>query len=285
MNGLFHPQTKQQLEQQVNHPAHAIAIIGDDGAGKGYIAEQLAAELLQTVELNKHPYVLQIDASDKTSGIEQIRAIQQFISLTVPGKHAVKRVVIIEHLDALGHEAQNALLKTLEEPPQDTVLIVTISHRESVLPTIYSRLQRVTAHPVAQELALDYFKTEDPTTVSRAYFISGGYVGLLCALLDNQSEHPLVTAIDRARRLLQQSRGERLASVDGLLKDKTLTPILLLDGLYRLLDASYRQSLATKERSQLEAMMVRLKLVEAALTDLAANVHAKLVLSRLFLEL
>lgn len=81
------------------------------------------------------------------------------------------------------------------------------------------------------------------------------------------------------------TRYNRLAQVDALVKDKEISPSNLLDGLYRLVDASYRQSVKSKSNHDLKASAGRLALIEKACDDLDHNVQAKLVLSRLFLEL
>ena len=60
-------------------------------------------------------------ATEKGSiAIEQIRALISFFQLKVPGKTKIKRVAIIQDADRMGLEAQNALLKALEEPPEDS---------------------------------------------------------------------------------------------------------------------------------------------------------------------
>lgn len=283
---LFHSHTKQQVDAFLDHPVHALALNGEMGAGKGYTSRCIAAQLIKANidKLSEHPYAKLIDASDK-GGIEAIRSIQEFLTLKVPGTASIRRVVIIEHIDSLGHEAQNALLKTLEEPPQDTVIIVTYTRRHYVLPTIHSRLQTIAILPVDQTSALDYFKDRsDRSDITRAFYMSGGLSGLLSALLDGSDSHPLVGAISQARSIIQMTRFQRLAQIDKLIKDKDSSPELILDGMYRLLDASYKQSVKTKTIDQIKPLVERLKLIEIAMSDLAENVQAKLVLSRLFLE-
>ena len=69
--------------------------------------------------------------------IEQIRALQQDILMS---KHeGKKKVYIIENFDTLTHQASNAFLKTLEEPPLDTHFILIVRNIDKILPTILSR--------------------------------------------------------------------------------------------------------------------------------------------------
>jgi hypothetical protein len=284
---LAHDRTAEQIERYLRQPAHALGLRGEQGAGKGHTALYIASELLRTTleALNEHPYVHILSAAESKVGIDEVRAIQSFLKLKVPGDNAIRRVVIIESIDMLGHEAQNALLKTLEEPPRDTVIIVTIAREQGVLPTIHSRIQHIQVLPVSQETAQEYFGSAYPADqITRSFFISDGLAGLLAALLASEAEHPLVAAIARARTIVGQSRFQRLAQVDKLLKDKDIQPVLLLDGMYRLINAGYKQSLKTRPNQDLKPIAARLALIERALTDIHENVQAKLVLSRLFLE-
>lgn len=83
-----------------------------------------------------HPDLLWFSEEEKL-GIEQARKIQQFLSLK-PFQGSLKTVVIIKAED-LTLDAQNALLKTLEEPPGNCLIILGVASEEQLLPTIISR--------------------------------------------------------------------------------------------------------------------------------------------------
>jgi hypothetical protein len=70
-------------------------------------------------------------------GIEEVRTIQQKLSFRPI--HSKKKALIITDAHLLTTEAQNALLKVLEEPPSDTLILLTLSQKEALLPTICSR--------------------------------------------------------------------------------------------------------------------------------------------------
>ncbi len=86
-------------------------------------------------------YLRTVAAEKGTITIEQIRELIAFFRLKVPGKAAIRRAAIIRSAETMGHEAQNALLKLLEEPPADSVLILTTGQPRLLLPTILSRVQ------------------------------------------------------------------------------------------------------------------------------------------------
>lgn len=76
-----------------------------------------------------------------TIKISSIRDVRRKTAMSVSGKG--KRVIIIMNAEDMGIEASNALLKTLEEPPQNTILILTSSNKDALLPTIVSRCQLI----------------------------------------------------------------------------------------------------------------------------------------------
>ncbi|MEO0141807.1 MAG: AAA family ATPase [candidate division WOR-3 bacterium] len=91
-----------------------------------------------------------IEIEDRTSIlIEQIRlAIEHLATMPAKGK---KRLVLILEADRMTEEAANSFLKTLEEPPMDTVFVLTSSRPESLLPTIRSRCQIVPFYYLTDE--------------------------------------------------------------------------------------------------------------------------------------
>jgi hypothetical protein len=289
MEPIFHTHTKKQISNFISKPSHALGIIGDAGAGKAFAAQNIAASLLDVhfEKLLTHPYVKTLDCSDSSVGIGQIREAQQFLTLIVPGTRPFRRVLILVNIDSLGHEAQNALLKTLEETPTDTIIITTIARRNNVLPTIHSRLQQIKILPLSLDSAKAHFADKfNGTDIEKAFFISNGYAGLMSAILTAESEHPLVKAIHNARHTLGQSRYERMLSVESLVKNKDISSEILLDGLYRLLHASYKQAaLKGRSKKELSSSLKRLHMVEQAAVDLESKVSEKLVLSRLLFNL
>lgn len=78
--------------------------------------------------------------------VDEARAVPRFLSMT-PAEGGW-RVVVIEDADGMNDQAQNALLKTLEEPPARAVLLLTTSAPDRLLPTIRSRVRRLDLFPL-----------------------------------------------------------------------------------------------------------------------------------------
>ncbi len=90
--------------------------------------------------------------SPESIGIEEIRNLEHWLSLK-PFQEK-KKIVFIKEAQRLTIEAQNALLKTLEEPPPDSFIILTAPNRFLLLPTIISRCQ-ISELPATTEISLD----------------------------------------------------------------------------------------------------------------------------------
>lgn len=281
---ILNPLTEQQIEAFTAQPSHALLLVGPTGSGKHTLATRLAETVLQisTGSFEGHPYTMLIAPEDgKAISIESARQLEQFLALKVPGKTAHDRAVIIEDAHLLTTEAQNALLKTLEEPPEGTVLILTAGHEQSLLPTIRSRVQLIPVGRLEREHLEAHFVNQafDEETVARAYAISGGLPGLMNALL-HESEHPLVLATDCARQLLTRPAYERLTMVDELAKQRVLAL-----GTTIILQQMARLSLQTATGQAAKKWQTVLTAGYEAEEALLGNVQAKLALTKLALNL
>ncbi|MCR0981423.1 DNA polymerase III subunit delta' [Roseomonas populi] len=78
--------------------------------------------------------------------VEEVRELTRFLAMT-PAEGGW-RVVVVEEMEAMNEQAQNALLKTLEEPPPRAVLVLTASAPDRLLPTIRSRIRRLDLFPL-----------------------------------------------------------------------------------------------------------------------------------------
>lgn len=285
MKPLLHPVTKKHIDDFLKNPGHGLLISGPVGAGKGTVAGYIAAKALglDQDKLTGSAYVRWLRDQQKGVAIEAIREAQNFMQLTVPGKGQVRRVLIVEQGETMSREAQNAFLKLLEEPPADSLIIITTTGQEQVLSTIRSRTQQLQILPPTLAQLQDFFgKSYDATAVTKAFYLSEGYAGLMNALLDQDNDHPLVTQIGTAKSLLGSNTYDRLKLVEEITKQKNVT--LLLQAMERVCHAALLQS-AKGDAPLSKRWTNRLKTIVEARQNLSQNAQPKLLLTNLMLNL
>lgn len=285
---LLHPATRRTLDALLHSHAHALVVFGQPGAGKYTLVRAIAADTLGVTPdklVNTAGYY-EVLPESKSVLIEQVRGVQHFLTLKTPGKGNIRRVVAIFDADTMASDAQNALLKTLEEPPFDTLIILSAAQIEDLLPTIRSRVQLLYVSGVTQTDAREYFATHGgfaPAVIDKAYALSAGNVGLLSTLLNNESNE-LADSVDLAKSLFGETMFERLARVDELSKQKEQIGGLLV-AMKRICTTALEQSAVQSQGPKVASWHSRLELVLAAESSFRKSANPKLLLTDLFLNL
>lgn len=288
MNLVLHANTKAQLDTLADDPPHALLLAAANGSGKMAVAQQLVTKILklEPAKISQNQYVKIVSAQDKkTISIEDVRDLQKFMQLKTIGKNRIRRAVIIEQAEYLTTEAQNALLKLLEEPPADTIIVLTASHIRALLPTIRSRLQLVNLVTPGKEQLSEHFKSLNFTeeNIAKSYFLSDGLPGLMNSLLGEDTEHPLVASVAQAKQLLQQTPLEKLAAADKLSKQKDEV-WNTIDAMQRIAHAALSQAVQRGNNSATAQWHKVQKQAFAAKEALQKNANTKLVLTKLLLH-
>jgi|GEM_PF-946744 len=143
---------------RTDRPHHAYLLLGPRGVGKRTIASALTSSLLcersqgeacgdcpacSKLRQSAHTGLMQVTPGGKANiiGVDAIAEIQRKLSYRrLEGDH---RIVVVHDAGAMNDSAQNKLLKTLEEPPDGTVLILCALHPGQLLQTVRSRCQKI----------------------------------------------------------------------------------------------------------------------------------------------
>lgn len=273
-NLLINPKTQQQLDRFYNHVSHAVLLTGAKGMGLSTIAEAIISSLMPQ-KFNESNIIRILPNEKESISIDAVRELRQQLKLRNDSSDIISKAVVIDAIDAMQHEAQNALLKMLEEPPHG-VLFVILSHDPSrLLGTISSRCSPITVLPVSFTQANEFFNGD--ATLKKNYAISGGAAGLLCQLMQ-AVENPLILQINLAKGVLSASLYERLILIEKELKAKDTTA-LFLDAMHRVCIAGLEAAINKKQ------WLHNTSAVATAQAAYKANVQNKLILDNLFLNL
>ena len=125
---------------------HAYMFEGIDGIGKKLFAKEFGKLLIDVDNVDNSPDYINIEPTGNSIKISQIRELQSDIIIK---PHSKYKIYIINHAEKMTVESQNALLKTLEEPPEYAIIILITNNKESLLPTIKSRCEIIKFLPIS----------------------------------------------------------------------------------------------------------------------------------------
>ncbi|MDP2951505.1 MAG: AAA family ATPase [bacterium] len=165
--------------------SHSFVFSGQKGLGK----KELALELLKVLNGNqelKAPDLIEIKPDKGFISIEQIENLQKDLALT-PFQANFKAVLISE-AERMNKEAQNRLLKTLEDPVQKTIFILLTSKKDILLKTILSRCQEIRFFPLSFKKMEQLFSTyKDQANFSEILFLAQGMPQLALSFFENKA--------------------------------------------------------------------------------------------------
>jgi len=274
---LLHDATRAQIDIVLAKPPHSVLIIGPAGSGKAHLASFIASRLLKVPinKINDQPHFISLQKPDgkQEIPIENVRQMIRKLALKTAG---LKRAVVLYGAEQLSEEAQNALLKNIEEPPPNTHFILTAPTLSSILPTIASRSQKITVRPAPLEQSVNHFKEHGKNQISSSWSLSRGGAGLMSAILKDDDSHPLKQAVEQAKVFMKMDKYQRAIFLDKLNSDKNSYAVFL-DALDRLLSALAAASIKADKPAQTNRIINSRKQVNHAINSLSVNVSPRLI--------
>jgi len=153
-----------------NQISHAYVIQGERSAGKEFIAKLFAMSILceegsgepcgncrscKQAEGDNHPDIIKVThEKPNTIGVDDIRKITG--DIYIKPYSSARKIYILNEAEKMTVQAQNALLKTLEEPPEYATILLLTTGMDALLPTIQSRCVMLSMKPVRDELVKEY---------------------------------------------------------------------------------------------------------------------------------
>lgn len=225
---------------------HALLIEGPSGCGKKTLAKIIAAACVCTGSADgrpcgecvpckkafsgNHPDIKIISggASARSFSVDAARQVREE-AYVVPNE-AENKVFILADIQNMTEQAQNALLKVIEEPPKHAVFLMTCDSRSHVLETVRSRCRAVTVGPVSMEEAAAALQENgaEPNKATYAAQLAGGNIGLAKAALEDEQYNKAAKLAEEVADALCGCSEYGLLSLSGRLeKDSGLTALFL----------------------------------------------------------
>jgi len=296
---------------------HAYLLTGPDQIGKTTLARSFAAALNCTGEeppcghcrsctltaKEAHPDVTLVEpgAGGSTLKIDQVRDLQQTLALRP--FEARYRVAILRNFHQAKPAAANALLKTLEEPSPNVILIMTARSADMLLPTIVSRCQPLHLRPLPLETvrtALETHWAAPPDVAQMLAQLSGGRIGWAIRALADPGEMELRNdSLEALDTILAGDRRERFALVNSMSLEKAglLAVLDIWQGFWRdvlLVASGSHAPITNADRAEQIAYLAKLTGRAGAERALAAtrrtidylekNANARLAMEVLLLD-
>ena len=194
-----HPKQLEPLRLALAHRRlhHAYLFVGPSGVGKKTVGLGLAKAIhcsvatddfcgkcadCARIQDDNHPDVRLIEplAGKKEISIQQIRELEKALNLRSFSGN--RKIVILDPATLMNLSAQNALLKTLEEPPKDSLLVLIAPNVGGLLPTLRSRCLRVSFAPLTRDQVARFLVSQKKVPVEQADLLAAISMGSLEAV-------------------------------------------------------------------------------------------------------
>lgn len=186
---MGHEKSIQLLQRAIAQEkvVHSYLFLGNEGIGKSLVALQFAKALNCLEGVNRtdgcdrcasckkidrllHPDVSLIEPEGQTLKVEQVREMMR--ALAFRPYEGRRRVFVLTAADRMAPHMSNTLLKTLEEPPLHTVIILLANSSRWILPTILSRCQSIRFNPLPSHLVSDWLMKEKGLEEKEAHLLA-----------------------------------------------------------------------------------------------------------------
>ena len=230
----IHPTTALQLDSLAADLPQSLLFTGPEGVGLTSIVKYLS-DILKVKVITVLPE--KDEKVDLEKGVITVDVIRRLYGTTKTIETGT-RLIVIDYVERMGIQAQNAFLKLLEEPGVNTHFILLTHNASKLLPTIQSRVQTVEVKPITAEQSgqlLDELKISDAQTRAQLLFIASGLPATLSTLAgDSDAFEKRAQIVRDARMYLQGTVYDRLKIALAYKDDRPKALLLLVDAMKQL---------------------------------------------------
>ena len=223
-------------------------------------------------------YTIENDVSDSIT-IDQVRALKSYLSKKTPSDKKFSRLIKIMNFENATLEAQNALLKTIEEPPTDTVIVLTANNLTKIRSTIKSRTVLIPILPVSFEAFNKYAKENKLSTeegvIRLVYLLSEGNPDVAIELINNSELLFEIKA--QITGYISSSKEKQFGQIDLIIKDKDSLERFLL----HLRAFALASMVLSKNQSSINKWRKNLIKTTELILDIKMGVNSKLIADKL----
>ena len=280
----MHGSTKLLVNSYIKNPTNSLGLSGPSKSGKLKIAKYLCSAVLD-IEPNEFDFKVSIIGNAEEEGIDAIRELKKELAIKPLTKNGgYGRAVIFKDFHKMSVPAQNSILKLLEEPPESTILILLVDTKNSVLPTIVSRLQWVEVKPIDIKSLKKEYGQYDETLINQSYLLSGGYLVNFEEILQDE-ESAIKLAVEDVKRILKLKKYERIAGLDSILNNQKYGQEEFLRALQKIYHSLVRKEISGGSNGQTKLLysLDQINKAKEALTKY--NPNPKLIFTNLFYKI
>lgn len=315
---IGHDDIKRYFDKAIvnDHVSHSYIFEGPNGVGKQMMALAVAKRLLcecnngpcnnckscHMVDSLTHPDLILVDKDTKVTKIDTIRE-NVVKAMEIKPYQGKRKVLIITEADTVTPEGQNAMLKTIEEPPSYGVIFLLSENMSKLLPTIKSRCIHIRFNPLGINLIKDYLKKENYSQEKIEVYaqFSQGSIGIVEKL---KNDEEFIEKRKKSISYLERLEHANLTEVYELVKelcDQKEVLIEILDlwvlwyrdiGILKSIDnpnlyyADYKEQLLDiTYKLPYNKITTSINLIKQAKIEINQNIYATFVIENLLLKL
>ncbi len=250
---------------------HAYLIEGAPGSGKGMLADAYAAALVcetggeeacgnchachQALQ-HTHPDIIYVThEKPATISVDDIRG-QLVGDAWVRPYYGGRKVYIVEQAELMNAQAQNALLKTLEEPPAYVVILLLTTNADAFLDTIRSRCQKIKLQPLPDTVVTDYLMQREQLPDYQARLCAAFAQGSIGKALELARSESFNSIMQSALNLVKRAKDMDMTQIQAAVKEAAGYKLQLQDYL-DILAVWYRDVLYFKATQKPDRLIFR----------------------------